>query len=159
MLARTSTAPHVRCFGLRRDVQPILADADLLLLTSREESFSMAALEAAACAVPTVAADVGGLSEVVGDGGVLYDRRDDRSAIDAVVSLLCDPERRRAAADAALARAATFSANAVVPRYEALYRGLPALRVATRPHGSPVEPSPALRGVRRPRDLQPTAPG
>jgi L-malate glycosyltransferase len=124
ILAHGSAAAHVRFFGFRRRVQPILADADLLLLTSREESFSMAALEAAACAVPAVAPNVGGLPEVVGNGGVLYAHDDDQAAIDAALTLLCDPARRQAAATAALARAALFWTDAVVQRYETLYRRL-----------------------------------
>jgi N-acetyl-alpha-D-glucosaminyl L-malate synthase BshA len=130
ILARGSSESHVRFFGLRRRIQPILADADLLLLTSREESFSMAALEAAACAVPTVAPDVGGLPEVVGDGGVLYDGDDDQAATDAVLTLLRNPARRQTAATTSLAQATRFSAESIVPRYEALYRLLLA-RAAT----------------------------
>lgn len=122
ILAEGCEAGDVRFLGLRHDVQPILADMDLLLLTSREESFSMATLEAAACGVPAIAPDVGGLPAVVGGGGVLYDRHDDQAAVDAVVGVLRDPARRQTLAKAALAQAQRFSADVIVPRYEALYR-------------------------------------
>jgi glycosyltransferase involved in cell wall biosynthesis len=122
MLARSCEAGDVRFLGLRREVQPILADMDLLLLTSKEESFSMVTLEAAACGVPTTAPDVGGLPEVIGDGGVLYDRDDDQAAVDAVLALLRDPARLQILAKAALAQAERFGADVIVPRYEALYR-------------------------------------
>lgn len=122
ILAGSSAAGDVWFHGLRTEVQPILADTDVLLLTSREESFSMVALEAAACGVPTVAPDVGGLPEVVGDGGVLYDRDDEQSAADALLGLLRDPARRETLAKAALVQAQRFSANVVVPQYEALYQ-------------------------------------
>lgn len=115
-------ADAVRFLGLRREVRPVLADTDVLLLTSKEESFSLATLEAAACAVPTVAPDVGGLPEVIGGGGVLYDQDDDQAAVDAVLGLLCDPQRHRLMATAALAQAERFSADVIVPRYEALYQ-------------------------------------
>jgi N-acetyl-alpha-D-glucosaminyl L-malate synthase BshA len=122
ILAGSYQAGDVRYLGLRSEVQPILADTDLLLLTSREESFSMVALEAAACGVPAIAPDVGGLPEVVGDGGVLYDRDDEQAAVDAVLGVLRDPARRETLAKAALAQAKQFSADVIVPRYEALYR-------------------------------------
>jgi N-acetyl-alpha-D-glucosaminyl L-malate synthase BshA len=122
ILAGSCEAGDVRFLGLRREVQPILGDMDLMLLTSREESFSMVTLEAAACGVPTTAPDVGGLPEVIGDGGVLYDRDDDRAAVDAVLGLLRDPARLQTLAKAALAQAERFSADVIVPRYEALYR-------------------------------------
>jgi N-acetyl-alpha-D-glucosaminyl L-malate synthase BshA len=147
ILACDSAAANVRFFGFRRQVQPILADADLLLLTSREESFSMAALEAAACAVPAVAPNVGGLPEVVGDGGVLYDSDDDQAAIDAALTLLYDPARRHAAVMAALARAALFSADAVVPRYETLYRRLLSVDARVLLDDSSMTMSPAFRSA------------
>jgi glycosyltransferase involved in cell wall biosynthesis len=84
----------------------------------------MAALEAAAYGVPAVAPNVGWTVGVVADGDVLYARNDAQAAIDAVLTLLCDPARRHAAAVAALARATLFSTDAIVPRYEALYRRL-----------------------------------
>jgi L-malate glycosyltransferase len=122
ILAGSCEAGDVRFLGLRLEVQPILADMDLLLLTSREESFSMVTLEAAACGVPAVAPDVGGLPEVVGDGGVLYGRDDEQAAVDAVLGVLRDPARRQTLAKAALVQAQRFSADVIVPRYEALYQ-------------------------------------
>src|SRR5918996_3879833 len=42
--------------------------ADVLLAPSRSESFGLVALEAQACGIPVIAASVGGLPYVVGDG-------------------------------------------------------------------------------------------
>jgi L-malate glycosyltransferase len=113
----------VREFGLRRNVEAIVREADLLLVTSRSESFCLAALEAAACGVPAVAGRVGGLPEVVADGetGLLYDPGDERAAAEAVLRLLRDPVQRAALGRAARARASRFSSPAIVPRYEELY--------------------------------------
>ena len=120
----------VRLFGLRPEVAPIVRGADLLLVTSRSESFCLAALEAAACGVPAVAGRVGGLPEVVADQdtGLLYKPGDERAATEAVLRLLRDPDRRRVMGAAARARAMRFSAQAVVSRYEELYT-----RIAARP--------------------------
>jgi L-malate glycosyltransferase len=113
----------VREFGLRRDVETIVREADVLLVTSRSESFCLAALEAAACGVPAVAGRVGGLPEVVADGetGLLYDPGDEDAAARAVLRLLVDPAKRTALGNAARARAMRFSAEAIVSRYEELY--------------------------------------
>jgi len=116
--------PDVRAFGLRREVEAILPSADLMLMTSREESFCLAALEASACGVPVVAPRVGGLSEVVvhEETGVLFPPGDEEEAAVAALRLLRDPARRSAMGRAAVARARTFASHLIAPRYEELYR-------------------------------------
>ena len=54
--------------GKQLSVAPLLAIADLSLLPSEMEGFGLVALEAAACGVPTIASDVGGLPEVIDSG-------------------------------------------------------------------------------------------
>ncbi len=114
----------VRYFGLRREVHRILPRCDLMLLTSRTESFCLAALEAAASGVPAVAPRVGGLPEVIAERrtGLLYEAGNEEEAVRAVLQLLADDELRLAMGRAAVRRAHRFSREAVVVRYERLYR-------------------------------------
>lgn len=51
--------------GARADMPEVLADLDLVLLTSRSEGLPVALIEAGAAARPVVATDVGGVAEVV----------------------------------------------------------------------------------------------
>jgi glycosyltransferase involved in cell wall biosynthesis/SAM-dependent methyltransferase len=104
---RARREPGVVFLGWRRDLATILADADLALLTSRNEGTPVALVEAAAAGVPAVATRVGGVPSVVLDGatGVLVPPGDASALASAVVSLLRDPARRRAMGDAARARA------------------------------------------------------
>ncbi len=123
-------ADRVRSFGLTPDVEDILARIDVLLLTSRTESFGLAVLEAAACGVPAVAPRVGGLPEVIVDGvtGLLYEPGDEDAAVADVAGLLSDDRLRHLMGRAAVARARTFDREDVVSRYEGLYRHLVELR-------------------------------
>ena len=118
-------ADVVEQLGEQEQIVPLLSVADLFLLPSELESFGLAALEAMACQVPVVASRVGGLPEVIDDGvtGFLY-ALDDFDAMAATgVALLQDPTRHQAVTQAALAAVLErFCANAIVPRYEALYR-------------------------------------
>jgi N-acetyl-alpha-D-glucosaminyl L-malate synthase BshA len=133
LLDRSGLGGDVTRFGLRVDVERILPDGDVLLVTSHTESFCMAALEAAACGVPTVAPNVGGLPETVlqGQTGELYEPGDEAGAADSLTRLLADAELRRGMAEAAVWHARRLSATAVVPTYERLYRDVLAGRSAT----------------------------
>lgn len=137
LLAGGDFAPYeddVRRLGLegrvivRRDVIDIedyLQAADLGLFTSESESFCLSILEAMAFASPSVSTRVGGIPEVVEDGvsGVLVDEPTPEALGDALNALVHDPARRATLGRAAQERARTlFSAHAIVPRYEALYR-------------------------------------
>lgn len=107
------------------DIEDYLQAADIGLFTSEMESFCVSILEAMNFGCPSVAPAVGGIPEVTvsGQTGVLVPFGDVDATARAVESLMKDSARRRALGAAAKVRAQKlFSANAIVPRYEALYR-------------------------------------
>ncbi|MEO6569077.1 MAG: N-acetyl-alpha-D-glucosaminyl L-malate synthase BshA, partial [Opitutaceae bacterium] len=106
-------------------IEDYLNAADLGLFTSVTESFCLSILEAMNFARPSVSTAVGGIPEVVQDGvsGVLIPSSDPDALARGVESLIADPVKRTAFGEAARKRARElFSADAIVPRYEALYR-------------------------------------
>jgi len=107
------------------DIEDYLQAADVGFFTSEMESFCVSILEAMCFSCPSVAFAVGGIPEVVLSGltGLLVPFGDTAAHARSVESLIQDPSRRAALGQAALARAREcFSAAAIVPRYEALYR-------------------------------------
>ena len=72
MAKRKGLRDRVSFLGKQTQVADKLAVADLMLLPSELESFGLAALEAMACEVPTVATRVGGLPEVIDHGVTGY---------------------------------------------------------------------------------------
>ncbi|GGM02313.1 glycosyl transferase [Streptomyces fumigatiscleroticus] len=84
----------VRLIGRREDVTDLLAAADLALLPGSGEARSVLAQEALHARVPLVAADAGGVPELVGDAAELFPRGDAEALAAAVVRLLGDPERQ-----------------------------------------------------------------
>jgi len=107
------------------EIEDYLQAADLGLFTSESESFCLSILEAMCFGCPSIARRVGGIPEVVEDGrtGLLLASVDANELARAVESLIQNPARRVAMGEAAQKRAREFfSADAIVPRYEALYR-------------------------------------
>ncbi|MFI5337258.1 MAG: N-acetyl-alpha-D-glucosaminyl L-malate synthase BshA [Opitutales bacterium] len=107
------------------DIEDYLQAADLGLFTSELESFCLSILELMSVGCPSAAFAVGGIPEVTvsGETGVLVPFGDTTALADAAESVLRDPAQRAALGRAAQTRArGHFSAAAIVPRYEALYR-------------------------------------
>jgi len=107
------------------NIEDYLQVADLGLFTSDTESFCLSLLEGMFFGCPSVATRVGGIPEVMEDGrsGLLAPAGDAPALAAAVQNLLNHPARRLELGRAAQQRAREhFSANAIVPRYEDLYR-------------------------------------
>ena len=107
------------------EVEDYLQAADLGLFSSESESFCLGILEAMWFGCPSVSTAVGGIPEVVESGasGLLVPTGDAEALARGVESLLRDPAKRNAFGQASRQRARElFSAAAIVPRYEMLYR-------------------------------------
>ena len=87
------------------------------------ESFGLGILETVFHDKPVVAFRVGGIPEVLGDSYPLYPFGDVTAAASALDALVQDPNLARELGEQSGARARErFSADRVVPQYEALYR-------------------------------------
>lgn len=110
--------------GKSRNVDPYIASADLFLLPSAQESFGLAALEAMAYGLPVVATRVGGLPELIEEGksGLLAPIGAVEKMAEHAIYLLSNEDVYASFSEAARRRAAEkFSAEKIVPQYEACY--------------------------------------
>ncbi|MEO5719491.1 MAG: N-acetyl-alpha-D-glucosaminyl L-malate synthase BshA [Chthoniobacterales bacterium] len=108
-----------------RDVEEYLNAADAGLYTSESESFGLSILETLFHAKPVVAFRVGGIPEVVIDGetGFLHPFGDTDAVARSIEQLADSPDLAQRLGEQGRRHAAEhFTADRVVPEYEALYR-------------------------------------
>src|SRR4051812_33643173 len=124
LVHRAGLEQDVRIFGYRADVGPLLAQCDVLVMSSLEESFCLAALEAMAGGLAVVGTAVGGFAELAEHDrtALLYEPGDYAQAARLVGRLLTDHRARSGLRRAATERAREFSVAAAVDRYVAVYR-------------------------------------
>jgi N-acetyl-alpha-D-glucosaminyl L-malate synthase BshA len=121
---RLGVADRIQFLGKQDNVNELLPLADLMIMPSEMESFGLAALEAMACSVPTIATRVGGVPELIDDGvnGLLFPLGDIDAMASAAVDLLRDGPRLSAMAAAARKNASDrFCSTRIIPLYEQYY--------------------------------------
>ncbi len=131
---------HVKLLGAipAGEMARLYAASDVLVLPTQDEGISLALFEAMSMALPVVAADVGGQRELVtAEVGMLVPRTGDERAVyvDALTSLIADPERRRRLGAAGRHRIQThFELSATVDDLvAALHRAIMLNQTAPRP--------------------------
>jgi glycosyltransferase involved in cell wall biosynthesis len=116
--------------GYRDDVAAIYHASDVVVLTSDNEGTPVSLIEAAACGVPVVGTDVGGVRSVVEDGVTGYVVAPDASPVAARIATLLDDAGLRARLGAAGRERvhARYAAERLAADHDALYRELLARR-------------------------------
>ena len=122
---RLGLGERLRLVGFRDDLETVLGAADVVVVPSTEpDPLPNAALEAAAAGCCVVAADHGGLPEIVRDGetGVLVPPGDPAALARALGALAEDPARRaRLGSASAYDVRGRFSADALLEGVQELY--------------------------------------
>lgn len=87
---------RIHMLGTRRDVPNLLSGCDLFALPTQQEASGTVFVEAAACGLPVVATDVGGVSEMMrpGETGFLVPAQDADALRLALAKLIDDPDLR-----------------------------------------------------------------
>ncbi len=115
---------RVHFLGKQDSVHELLPLADVMLMPSQLESFGLAALEAMACNVPTIATNVGGIPELIDDGvtGLLFAVGAVEDMAAAALTLFADQDRLTAMSIAGREAAqARYCTTLIIPLYEKYY--------------------------------------
>jgi glycosyltransferase involved in cell wall biosynthesis len=129
-------AEAVHWLGVRRDIGVVYELADVFVLPSSYETFSLVAFEAAASGVPVLATPVSGIRELLSDGeSGFFITRDPDAIARRLNELAADPELRARIGARARESALNFTWDSMVDRHAELYARLS--RGAPRVSGSP----------------------
>jgi glycosyltransferase involved in cell wall biosynthesis len=137
---------RVRFLGVRADVEHILAQCDIAVLTSNWESFGLSILEGMRAGLPVVATAVGGARELVTDGvtGFLVPPSREDRLYESLDRLIASPELRiRIGQAARKSFESTFSLDDMLEQTFTLYKTA-ANRERTR-LSAPIETAERLR--------------
>ncbi len=124
LVRRKGIQERVFFLGKQERVHEKLAISDLMLLPSQLESFGLAALEAMACEVPSIATRVGGVPEVIEDGRTdcLAEIGDVDHMARCAVELLSDEKKlREMGYRARVSARSRFCSTKIIPQYEEFY--------------------------------------
>jgi N-acetyl-alpha-D-glucosaminyl L-malate synthase BshA len=123
-VARLGLQDHVLVRESVAEIEDYLAAADVGIFSSETESFCLSILELMSVGCPSVAFAVGGIPEVVTkETGILVPFGEVGRLADGLERILRDPTLRQTMSETGKVRAQTlFSAEVIVPAYEAVYR-------------------------------------
>ena len=113
---------RVKFLGIRTDVPDLLAQADVVVLSSHYEGLSLSSLEGMASGRPFIASDVEGLRDIVGGYGVLFPHGDAKVLATEIRKLCEDELYARQVAMRCQVRAKMFDIETMVQNYLYLYQ-------------------------------------
>jgi glycosyltransferase involved in cell wall biosynthesis len=101
----------------------VIADADLYVMSSREEGLGTSVLDAMARGIPVASTSAGGLPEMLAMGaGLLVPPRNPEALAEAVRRILCDGNLRRRMIEQASRNVERFSADRMAAEVRSVYR-------------------------------------
>ena len=121
---RLGVGDRVHFLGFRSDGRALIANLDVLAISSHRDGSPLAIVEAMTAGVPVVATETGGIPDQVRDGvdGLLVEPGDAGALASALESLLRDEDRIRSMGAAARRRAEVeFGYALMVDRIERIY--------------------------------------
>lgn len=112
---------RVKLLGNRSDVYSIIKMCDIAVLSSHWEGFGLVAAESMACKIPTIGSNVQGLNNVIGDGGLLFEKGNEIDLIEKIKSLQNNEYYKQVAMKGVL-KAQNYDLNVMVRKLINLYK-------------------------------------
>lgn len=120
---RLKIAQNVIFTGYYEDVSKVLSICDIKVLPSLTEGFGLAIVEAMAMGKPIIATNVGGIKEILKDGGcgLLVPPRDPEALAEKIIYLLRNEDEAKRLGIIAKEESKKYDINLYIPKLERLY--------------------------------------
>ena len=113
----------IRFLGFRHDMPNVMNAADIFVLSSLSEGCPNAVLEAAACAKPVIASDVGAVKDIIIDGvtGLIVQPRNVNDLYNAMEKVIIELEQTNIGKEAMQRVTRFFTWDVIASKYEKTY--------------------------------------
>lgn len=111
-------------WGERNDIDRILSQSDIIVMSSHWEGLSLACIESMASGRPVVASNVDGLREMVEDAGLLFEHYDSRELSQTISDLATEPDFYNYIAESCALRAKDYDIENTTSQYIDLYNSI-----------------------------------
>lgn len=130
--SKASIEQQVQFLGFTNDIRDVFGNAQVFMMTSRFEGFSLSLIEALICGVPGLSFSEYGVVEEVSCGGkgvVIIQDGDVEGLQKALKSLLLDSDKRQALSKEGLTIASQYHPDTIVDQWECLFKSLSKIKV------------------------------
>lgn len=121
LIKSSNLQSRVKLWGIRNDIPEILKASDIVVMSSHWEGFGLAAVEGMAAGKPVIASNVDGLSQVIGNAGLLFKVHDDKTLASIIIHLMNDKIYYQYVANKCIERAKEFDLKDMVNEYNKVY--------------------------------------
>ena len=125
-VTKLKTNVHFLGFQTKEDTIALIRGSDLLIQPSLVEAISSTLLEAMACKTPVIASNVGGNKELFVNNktGILIDPNDSQAALDEIINLVSNKEKKSRLSENALKTVKKYDWERVGNLYLNIYESL-----------------------------------
>ncbi len=124
LVKELSLEERIKFLGIRKDIPDLLNYADVCVLSSNYEGFGLAILEGMASKRPSIASNVEGVSEIVKNYGLVFERGNERELATHINKLYSDNEFYNRIAQQCYERSKQFDIRKMVASYIGEYKNL-----------------------------------
>lgn len=115
---------RIKFLGIRTDIPQLLKSVDISILSSEGEGFGLVAIESMASGTPFIASDVIGLSQLVKNTGILFEKGNEKELAFHINNLMNDKDLKSKIINAGKIKAQQYDIEIMTEKHIQMYKSL-----------------------------------